>query len=92
MDFNQFSKLYEVSLFNKVFSNWYLAVYNNCKSSGHFNSILGYKLRNCIITELRKSLKNRDFSTSEILLWYIITVWSITFFAQSPIRQELTLK
>jgi hypothetical protein len=36
------------------------------------NSILGYKVSKCIITELRKSLKNKDevenFSTSEILL------------------------
>jgi hypothetical protein len=36
MDFNQFSKLYEVSLFNEVFDNRYLAVYNNSKSKESF--------------------------------------------------------
>jgi hypothetical protein len=60
--------------------------------------ILGYKVRKCIIIynrieeEFEKSRRSRDFSTSEILLWHLITVRSITFFAQSPIRQELTMK
>jgi hypothetical protein len=30
--------------------------------------------------------------TSEILLWHLITVLSIKFFAQSLIRNELTLR
>jgi hypothetical protein len=36
MDFNQFSKLYEVSLFNEGFDNRYLVVHNNCKSRERF--------------------------------------------------------
>jgi hypothetical protein len=50
--------------------------------------ILGYKVRKCIIRESRKSWKNFDFVSIFQLLWHLLTVYPITFFAQSLIRKK----
>jgi hypothetical protein len=39
--------------------------------------------------DFEKSRRSRDFSTSEILLWHLLTVYPTTFFAESLIRKKL---
>jgi hypothetical protein len=81
-----------ISIFSQTVVNFFYAVYiflfvlienfllNICtlkERRKNNNSIWGYKVRKCIITESRKtekSRRSRDFSTSEILLWHLLTV------------------